>query len=187
MNINKIIHIIEKTDIFYNNKQKLKFSSKLLYWILIPAYYIFERIYYKKIWKNYVVKSLIENDNVFLWFENNGFEMKNNCFHLVDLLQSQEIDEKLRADIRQNWIDKFLMILNKNINFDIENYISLVCKIDLKFIEQNGEMFKHPIYDINIQSCRYEILNICHKRFIKWVLLLIIILSIITVLIKFAF
>lgn len=156
-------------------------SSKLkrlfFCWLLAPITCIIEIICWFGIWRKIVVKSLIENDNIFEFFDKNEFVYRK-WYHLSkfekwdmvppDNTYYAEIkdSEKLRQAIRKEYIDTFVDIIEKNSPFDLQNFISLQCKLDYKTID--GIIVR--IYNISIQYWRHFMIKKSIYKTLIWLM-----------------
>lgn len=188
----KLLRILEKYEFIYNksmvNIKNGKFK-KFIFILFIPLFFIFELIYRKNIWNRFVKKTLITNDAIFQYLDNNDFELVDNKFHKIELIEENDYfnidDEKeSKSRIMKYYIEQITNLLKTNINFDIESYLTLIANIDIKYVNSHNEYYKAKVYELYLQSCRQYHYDKIKKYFLIYS---IIVLSIVVFIFLFLF
>lgn len=183
--MDKIIKILEKYDFIYDrslkDSTKYRTCKKIKYILFLPILYIFEGMYNTKIWNNFIKKTMITNDNIFQYLDNNDFELINNTFHKIELLSTNEFfdisDEKeAKKRILGYYITEITTLLDNNVNFDIESYLNLMVNVDIKYVRSHNEYYKEKIYEVYIQSARNYHWKKIKIYMIIWLLIVLLII-----------
>lgn len=164
----------------YINWSDKNFSKKwyiVLSCIFAPIFFLLEYISYKKIWENFILTEIGENEDFCKWLDLNefGFDKK---FNLITRIYKKDIifpdDEKLSVyktkdlefTIYKEYFEAFIEKLEKYFQFDMENYVSLLCDVSLKRIGDTKEFMK--IYEVSFVFYRYDRFIIALRTFKNW-------------------
>jgi len=171
---------------FLENTESTKFK-RIIYKLFIPIFFILEYIVYKYFWEKIIIPEIITNDEIFNFIDNNEFGIKYGRFVKKDLIDTNEYYDSMKIDearvlIKEEFVKKLTMLIDKNCLIDIENYITLQVLTKELITSKNGNYYNNKLYTVYIQFCRYFYLIRSLKILIYWILIL---LSIFILILKF--
>ena len=157
--------------------------------IFAPVFLLLEILSYKKIWENFILYEIGENEDFCKWLDNNEFGIEKK-FGVITRIYKKDVimpdDEKLSVFktkeleflIYKEYQDEFVKRFENNFQIDIENYVSLICDVSLQRIAETKEFMR--IYELSLVFYRYDRFIIALRTFKTW-LVIIAILIILTV------
>lgn len=158
-----------------------KYFAKKWYIILscifAPVFFFLELFSMKKIWDNFILDEIGENEDFCKWLDINEFGIEKK-FGTVTRIYKKDIimpdDEKLGVYkakeleyiIYNEYNDAFIEKLEKYFQFDIENYVSLLCDVTVSRIQDSHDFIK--IYEISLVFYRYDRFIIALRTLKSW-------------------
>lgn len=151
--------------------------------LLAPIWLIQEYICFKKYWK-IILAELIENDSIFEFLDRNDFGLENNRLIKKEPIDSHEFLkgrklEECKEIIKKEYISVLFDLISKNCNINIEEFVSLIVNTDIKIIKDNGNYYRHGIYEVIIQYCRLWWYEKAKKYTIIWSIVFVFLMAII--------
>ena len=162
-------------------KPSTKFWSiinKIIRFIFLPIILIIELIVYSYFWKKIILLELIENQKIFEFLNKNEFALTKGRLVKKDIFDDKAFYDELSLDdakekIKEEFVNRLAELIDKNISINIEMYITLLVTTNTKLTKINHNYFENKIYTVNIQFCRYYIIQQLFKQSIYWLSILI--------------
>lgn len=179
-----MIKTLKKLELYTIKPTRLK---KFTYLIFSPYFLYLENKCKKHLWNKVILNELITNDMIFQWLDANEFEYRDDVFRASDLIENhdyynRETLEESKFYIKKEFIDAMLDLFQKNVNFDIENYVTLIVNTELKTIyhEESDRHFYSKVYEVKLQFCRKYFYDQCKRNTKIWFLVFFILATLIT-------
>ena len=146
------------------------------YKFYLVYYYIWELII-KKYFDKLIIQYLLTSDSLVQFLDRNEFGLKNNQIYKKDIIdentfygefKNNELISEIKKDFELTFLDE---ISKAQIPIDIENYINIF--VDLEIVKN------FRVYSIHIRFYRTQILIDYKWKFIKQLIIYLIILSLI--------
>lgn len=182
MNKSRIIYSLVKWLDNYDYDNKVKGIKRVLLIIVSPVLLILEKICKNHIWKNKVVKCMIENDKCFQFLDSNNFEYTKGYFRKCELLDENQFYRGREINETKNLIlndfTKALLDSITYIPYNIDDYINILALVYTKTSRHpdTGEYMYSNVYEVIIRYYRqYQIDNL--KKLMKYTPLIILLLA----------
>lgn len=180
----KEYEIIKKLINSDKNKKVEKFWSK----IFSPYYFFMEYYCRKKIWSKFIFEKLITTDEIFNFLDKQDFEIVDKRFVKTSLLEEHPnyVNDMgvMKEMILRDYIEAFINLFRKNIPFDVENYTNINVEFGDKIVKSYGEIYHSVIYIVTLQYWREDNYKSAKKVFYVWLLVLSLIITLATIIIK---
>ena len=165
----------------YDYDREVKGLKRFGLIIISPIMLILEKICKNHIWKNKVVKSMIENDVCFNFLDSNNFEYTKGYFRKCELLDENQFYRGREINETKNLIKTdFTKSLSESIKYipsNIDDYINILALVYTKTSRhpETGEYMYSNVYEVIIRYYRqYQIDNL--KKLIKYLPIILLLL-----------
>lgn len=177
---------MEKLYHFLEDENKSSFWKFIFRWFPFIEYILEKRVF-KHYWNKIILPELIENDEIFAWFDRNDFEIyQDKYFRTIGIIDEYEILRgKTFKQIKQHLISDYtpslMNVLKNNSNLNIEDYLMLDVIVEKREFKIYDSIYFQDIFEVSIKYIRYPELIAATIRtniFLKRLLLIIAICSV---------
>jgi len=154
-----------------DNTEKYK-TLKILYYLLLPIFYLLEYICFVYFWKYVILKELLTKESVVNFFDENEFGYKWYKLYKKDIIEPEGFMngltvEEISIQVKKEFTSSIIAIINDATIIDIENFLNLTT-----FATIDPET-KIKQYDVTLRYYRTHILFVNFKFFILWLITII--------------
>jgi hypothetical protein len=169
----KIIGIWLKFCDFTEIPKKGKFAKRI-YFLLLPITLIIDTLCFVWCWRVIILQQLLSKEPALKFFDDNEFGYRWWKLYKTDIIEPDSFLDKLSIDelkiqVQREMTQSILKVIRDNTNFDIEEYVSLICATTI------DPETKIKIYWCTLQYYRYHIVRKNWFLFPIWIILILII------------
>lgn len=164
--VNKILNYLDSIP-GKKNKKSIYFFQDLF----LPIFLLIEYFCYIRIWNKIVIPEMLTNDEVVNFLDRNEFGYTKNKLIKKDIIESGSMldtfnPEEAEFNIQNEFVSVLSEIIEKHINIDIENYITIKTNID--FVKSDNNTLK--VYTVRIMYYRYPEIQRKLKYINYWII-----------------
>jgi hypothetical protein len=172
--MNKIFRFLENYNTFDPTKWK-----KFIIFIISPYILLLEYLCYRYFWNKIIITELVTKDPIIEYLNKSefGFNWLRTKIYKKSILDPSlsfyltKTNPEIKEYIRAEYVNKLSTLIRTNSNFNIEEYITIVVKVDDKISNINNQIFSNKIFEVDLQFIRLWYINKLIKQIIAWILL----------------
>lgn len=145
--------------------------------IFAPVFLFLERMSMKHIWEYFILTEIGENEEFCKWLDHNEFGLEKKLGLLTRIYKKDIVTEdddklgvyntkELELIIYKEYHQAFIKKLEENFQFDIENFVSLLCDAYIQRAEDSNVLMR--VYEISLVFYRYDRFIIAYRTMKTW-------------------